>query len=75
MSIGRPVVSLPEMQEIVESIKSDDVTIAPLGGEINYDAMEISLGLADEVGEQILRQMHQARPTSSVYWGRQTVTK
>ena len=54
------IMLLPDMQDIIKSIVQDGKTIAPLGEEINYDAIKIFIELADRVGELILEHMHQA---------------
>ena len=57
----------PEIEDVIEIIKKNGNTIAPLGEEINYDDIQLSMAdrvdLTDKIGKDILDHMHQASLT------------
>jgi hypothetical protein len=61
------MVLLPEMEDVITLIQSQGSTIAPLGEEINYNEIKLSMSawgaLIDKIGRDILDHMHQASMT------------
>jgi len=61
------MVLLPEMEDVITLIQSQGSTIAPLGEEINYNEIKLSMSawgaLIDKICRDILDHMHQASMT------------
>jgi hypothetical protein len=61
------MVLLPEMKDVIELIQTQGRNIAPLGEEINYNEIKLSMSawgaLIDGIGRDILDHMHQASMT------------
>ncbi|MEY3476146.1 MAG: hypothetical protein RLY65_546, partial [Pseudomonadota bacterium] len=52
------LISLPEMQDIIEILRADDDAVAQIGKEIKYDSIEPPTELVQMVGRNILHSMH-----------------